>query len=275
MDLVRLRRRKRRPEREVTIKSPRELALMRTAGRVVAEVLQTLAEHVAPGVTTAELDAIAARVIAKYDVTPSFPGVPSSVQGAAPFPAVITASVNEEIVHGIPGLRRLRAGDIVSLDVGVAYQGYHADAAITVAVGEISAGARRLVEVTEAALYAGIEQARPGGRLWDIIRAIQRTVESAGYALIREYQGHGIGQSMWEPPSIPNFLGHGVPKPVNYRLRAGMTIALEPMVAMGDWRTEVLADGWTVVTADRSLSAHAEHTIAITEKGPEILTALT
>ena len=262
----------RRQAGRVTLKSPRELDLMRKAGQIVAEALATMAEHVAPGVTTAELDAMAAEVIARHDAIPSFRGVPANKVGVPAFPAAITACVNEEIVHGIPGPRRLREGDIVSLDVGAIYQGYHGDAALTVSVGRINGEAQRLMEVTRAALYAGIEQARPGGRLWDIIRAIQAMVESNGYNVIREYQGHGIGQSMHEAPSVPNFLGNGSRKPRNYRLRPGMTIALEPMVVAGDWHTEVLSDGWTVVTADRSLSAHFEHTIVVTDNGPEILT---
>lgn len=256
----------------VTLKSARELALMRKAGQIVVEALAAMTERVAPGVTTAELDAIAAEVIAKHGAIPSFKGVPANKDGVSHFPATITASVNEEIVHGIPGPRRLREGDIISLDVGAIYQGYHGDAAVTVPVGKINGDTQRLLKITEVSLYAGIEQVRPGGRLWDVIRAIQTTIEFNGFGVIREYQGHGIGRSMWEPPSVPNFLAYGGPMPENYRLRPGMTFALEPMVAAGDWRTEVLSDGWTVITADRSLSAHFEHTIAVTDNGPEILT---
>lgn len=259
---------------EVTIKSPHELEIMRRAGRVVAEALEAMRQHVAPGVTTAELEAIAREIIEKYGGRPSFLGVPSTRPGVPPFPAAITACVNEEIVHGIPGPRRLKEGDIVSLDVGVILEGYQGDAAITVPVGEIGAEAQRLLEVTEAALYAGIEMARPGHHLWDVIRAIQRTVESAGYQVVREYQGHGIGREMHEPPGIPNFLAGSGQRPRNYRLRPGMTFALEPMVVAGDWHTEVLPDGWTVITRDRSLSAHFEHTVAVTEDEPEILTRL-
>ncbi len=248
---------------------------MRKAGQIVAEALAAMTEHVAPGVTTAELDAIATEVIARHGAIPSFRGVPANRPGVPDFPASITACINEEIVHGIPGPRRLREGDIVSLDVGAIYQGYHGDAAVTVPVGQVNGEVEHLLEVTKAALYAGIEQARPGHRLWDVIRAIQATVESNGYSVIREYQGHGIGQSMHEPPSVPNFLGYGGPRPRNLRLRPGMTMALEPMVTAGDWHTEVLPDGWTVVTADRSLSAHFEHTIVVMENGPEILTQRT
>lgn len=264
-----------RPRRRspgVTLKSARELALMRKAGEIVAEALTAMAEHVAPGVTTADLDSIARDVIGKYGALPSFEGVPPTKEGARDFPAAITACVNEEIVHGIPGSRRLREGDIISLDVGVIYQGYHGDAAITVPVGTVNGDVRRLLDVTQASLEAGIAQARPGGRLWDIIRAIQNAVESNGYNVIREYQGHGIGRSMHEPPSVPNFLGYDGPSPKNYQLRPGMTLALEPMVVAGDWRTTVLPDGWTIVTADGKMSAHFERTIAVTENGPEILT---
>lgn len=256
----------------VILKSAREVRLMQKAGQIVAEALAAMAEHVAPGVATAELDAIAREVIAKHGAIPSFPGVPAFHEGAPPYPAAINACINEEIVHAIPGPRRLREGDIVSLDVGVIYQGYHGDGALTVPVGNVNGDVQRLLEVTEAALYAGIEQARPDRRLWDIIRAIQATVESNGFNVIREYQGHGIGRSMHEPPPVPNFLDHSGPVPPNYRLRPGMTLALEPMVVAGDWRTEVLPDGWTIVTADRSLSAHFEHTIVVTDNSPEILT---
>lgn len=245
---------------------------MRKAGEIVAEALTAMAEHVAPGVTTGELDEIAADVIAKYGALPSFQGVPATVDGAPNFPAAITACINDEIVHGIPGPRRLREGDIISLDVGVIHQGYHGDAAITVPVGKINGDVQRLLDVTKESLQAGIEQARPDGRLWDVIRAIQTVIESNGYNIIREYQGHGIGRSMHEPPSVPNYLGYGKRSPRNYQLRPGMTMALEPMVVAGDWQTEVLSDGWTVVTADGKLSAHFEHTIAVTENGPEILT---
>lgn len=245
---------------------------MRKAGQIVAEALMAMAEAVAPDVTTAELDAIASDIVASHGAIPSFKGVPATTEGAPEFPAAITACINEEIVHGIPGPRRLREGDIVSLDVGAIYQGYHGDAAITVPVGNINGQTQTLLDVTKAALEAGIRQAHPGARLWDVIRAIQNTVESNGYAVIREYQGHGIGRSMHEPPSVPNYLGYGRKSPKNYQLRPGMTMALEPMVVAGDWQTSVLADGWTIVAADGSLSAHFEHTIAVTENGPEILT---
>ncbi len=236
---------------------------MRRAGRIVAEVLALLAEKIRPGITTAELDALAYRFIVKHDATPSF-------KGYRGFPASLCVSINEEVVHGIPGQRVLREGDIVSLDVGAIYRGYHGDAAITVGVGKIDEEARRLLEVTKGALAAGIAAARAGNRVGDISWAIQNYVESRGYGVVREYTGHGIGSQMHEDPQIPNF---GQPRrgPL---LRPGMTFALEPMVTIGDGRTRVLSDNWTVVTVDGQLSAHFEHTIAVTEDEPEILTRL-
>jgi len=251
----------------IVLKSPHELALMREAGRIVARTLAALREFIQPGVTTAQLDALAYRIITQHGAVPSF-------KGYRGFPASLCASVNEEVVHGIPGPRVLKEGDIISLDVGAIYQGYHGDAAITVGVGEISGEAARLMEVAVGALEAGIAQARPGRRLWDVIRAIQSHVEARGFNVVREYQGHGIGQEMHEEPNIPNFLNSSGPRPKNVRLRPGMTLALEPMVVVGDWRTRVLDNKWTVVTKDGKLSAHFEHTVAVTEEGPEILTRL-
>jgi len=236
---------------------------MRRAGRIVAEALALLAERIRPGITTAELDALAHRFIVGHDATPSF-------KGYRGFPASLCVSINEEVVHGIPGQRVLREGDIVSLDVGAIYHGYHGDAAITVGVGKIGEEAQRLLEVTKGALAAGIAAARAGNRVGDISWAIQNYVESRGYGVVREYTGHGIGSQMHEDPQIPNF---GQPRrgPL---LRPGMTFALEPMVTIGDGRTRVLSDNWTVVTLDGQLSAHFEHTIAVTEDEPEILTRL-
>jgi len=251
----------------IVVKSREELARMRQAGRIVAEVLEAMREHARPGVTTGELDALAYEIISRRGAVPSF-------KGYRGFPASICASVNEQIVHGIPGSRVLCEGDILSVDVGAIYRGYHGDAAITVGIGTISPEARRLMAVTLQALEAGIQQVRPGGRLWDVIRAIQTRVESAGYQVVREYQGHGIGRDMHEDPSIPNYLGNSNVRPRNVHLRVGMTLALEPMVVAGDWHTRVLDDGWTVVTADGKLAAHFEHTVAVTENGPEILTRL-
>ncbi len=248
----------------IILKSPRELALMRRAGRIVARVLDRFREVVRPGITTAELEEVALQIIEREGGIPSF-------KGYRGYPAAICASINEEVVHGIPSPKRvLKEGDIVSLDVGAIYKGYHGDAAITLPVGAVSEEVQRLLEVTQGALHAGIAQAHPGNRLGDISAAIQRYVESQGFNVVREYTGHGIGQEMHEEPQIPNF---GPPNR-GPRLRPGMTMALEPMVTAGDWRTRTLSDGWTVVTADGSLSAHFEHTIAITDGEPEILTRL-
>ncbi len=249
----------------ITLKSAHELALMREAGRIVAEVLDEIREAVAPGVTTADLESIAGRIIVdKHQAIPSF-------KGYRGFPGMVCASVNEEIVHGIPGRRVLNEGDIVSVDVGVIYKGYHGDAAITVAVGEIDAVSQGLMDVTAGSLRIGIEAAKPGSFTTDISRAIQTYVESQGYSVVREYTGHGIGRQMHEDPQIPNYFEPRLGGRV--RLRPGMTFALEPMVNIGDWRTRLLEDRWTVVTADGMRSAHFEHTVAVTKNGPEILTS--
>jgi len=247
----------------IIIKSARELAYMRQAGRIVAETLAVLQERIKPGIITAELDALAYKVITKHNAVPSF-------KGYRGFPASLCVSVNEEVVHGIPGKRVLREGDIVSLDLGAIYHGYHGDAAITLGVGRVSEEAARLIEVTAGALQAAIAQARAGHCLGDISWAIQQYTESRGFSVVRQYVGHGIGREMHEDPQVPNFgqPGRGV------KLRPGMTLALEPMVNRGDWRTKVLPDNWTVVTEDGGLSAHFEHTVAITAGDPEILTKL-
>ncbi|HEY74759.1 MAG TPA: type I methionyl aminopeptidase [Thermoflexia bacterium] len=252
----------------IHIKTPSEVEKMRRAGRIVAEVLARIGERVAPGVTTAELNVLAEEVIRRYNAIPSFKGYPPG--GPYPFPAAICASVNEELVHGIPGPRVLREGDILSVDVGAIYEGYHGDAARTFPVGEIGEEARRLLEVTEGALYAGIAQARAGNRTGDVSAAIQRYVERHGFNVVREYTGHGIGRRMHEDPQVPNFgqPGHGV------LLRSGMTIALEPMVLAGDYHVRVLDDHWTVVSADGRLTAHFEHTILVRDGEAEILTRL-
>jgi len=237
---------------------------MRGAGRIVAKVLEELSACVVPGVTTGELDRIAEALIRKMGGVPSF-------KGYLGYPASICTSVNEEIVHGIPGSRALVEGDILSLDVGAIWRGYQGDAAITVGVGRISPLAERLIEATRAALSAGIGAVRAGARLGDISHTIEQAARSAGFEVVREYGGHGIGQRMHEPPRIPNWgpAGHG---PV---LKAGMTLALEPMLTTGGFETRQLADHWTVVTADGSLAAHFEHTVAVTEEGAEILTSVT
>ncbi len=250
----------------VVVKSARELELMRQAGRIVAEALDLMRDLVRPGVTTAELDAAAEALIRERGALPSFKGYHG-------FPASICASINQEVVHGIPSPKRaLHAGDLVSIDVGTIYQGYQGDAAITLAVGQVSAEAQRLMETTQAALMAGIEAARDGRRLWDIIRAIEHVVRAAGCDVLHGYQGHGIGREMHEDPGIPNTLSDVRGRPPNIVLRKGMTLALEPMVVLGSGVPRVLGDQWTVVTADGSLSAHFEHTIAVTNGTAEILT---
>jgi methionyl aminopeptidase len=239
---------------------------MRQAGRIVAQVLAEIRTAVEPGMTTADLEAIADRIIVQeHGAIPSF-------KGYRGFPGMVCASLNEEIVHGIPGQRLLRQGDIVSVDVGVIYEGYHGDAAITVGVGQIDAESQRLLEVTAESLRIGIEAARPGNWTWDVSKAIQNYVESQGYSVVREYTGHGIGRQMHEDPQIPNYFEPRIGARV--RLRPGMTFALEPMVNVGGWRTRVLDDRWTVVTADGKRSAHFEHTVAVTKNGPEIMTRL-
>jgi methionyl aminopeptidase len=247
----------------VILKSARQIEQMRQAGRIVAEVLALMAELVKPGVKTLELDTAAHEFIIKAKALPSF-------KGYRGYPASICTSVNEEIVHGIPGERVLQEGDIVAVDVGAIYHGFQGDAAISLGVGQISPEAQRLLEVTKAALGRGIAQARSGNRLGDISWAVQSYVDAAGFSVVREYTGHGIGRKMHEDPQIFNF---GAPAQ-GLLLRPGMTLALEPMVNIGDWRTQVLADNWTVVSLDRSLSAHFEHTVAVTDGEPLILTQL-
>jgi methionyl aminopeptidase len=247
----------------IIIKSEREIALMRQAGRMVAKVLKILCQQVRSGMKTRELDVIAATEIERLGGKPSF-------KGYRGFPANLCVSVNDEVVHGIPGERILRDGDIVSLDLGVVFNGFQGDGAVTIGVGEISPQAQKLIKTTEEVLNAGIAAARAGARLGDVSSTIQGYAESRGYSVVREYSGHGIGREMHEEPQIPNFGVEGT-GPV---LEKGMTIALEPMVNVGDWRTRVGDDRWTVLTADGSLSAHFEHTIAITDDEAEVLTAL-
>ncbi len=249
-------------------KSERELEKMRVAGRHVGEILVLCRERVEPGVTTEEINRIASAEIRRRDLGSSFLGYAPG--GGPPFPAVICTSINEEIVHGIPGTRELKEGDLLKLDFGVIFEGFHGDSAVSVPVGEVSAEVRRLMEATRASLYAGIDQMRPGGRLGDVSHATQQVAESAGFSVVRQFVGHGIGRNLHEPPQVPNFgdAGRGP------RLRVGMVLALEPMVNLGTEEAEILDDGWTAVTCDRRVSSHFEHTVAITENGPEILTAV-
>jgi len=236
---------------------------MEVANRLVAEILEGVKEKIQPGVETRELDELAQEMCRKHRVKPAF-------KGYRGYPRSICVSVNEEVVHGIPGPRCLKAGDVVSLDFGVKYEGYYGDAAITVGVGEVGEKARALIAVTEESLYAGIAQVKAGGRLSDISHAVQTVVEGAGFGVIRDFVGHGIGRSLHEDPQIPNF----GPPGRGPALQVGMTIAIEPMTSMGSWRVRVLQDGWTAITEDGSCAAHFEHTVALTENGVLILSRL-
>ncbi len=245
------------------LKSPKEIDTMSRAGRIVGDTLALVRTIVRPGVTTEELDARAEAFIRSH------PGATPSFKGLYGFPKTLCVSINEEIVHGIPSTRRvLREGSIVSVDVGVCVGGFHADAATTIPVGEISPEATRLLDSTQGALAAGIAEARLGNHVGDIGHAVQTVAEAAGFGVVRELVGHGVGQRMHEDPQVPN---HGHPKR-GPRLQAGMTLAIEPMITMGGYATKLLDDKWTVVTADGSLSAHFEHTVAVTKEGPRILT---
>ncbi|MBN1639637.1 MAG: type I methionyl aminopeptidase [Anaerolineae bacterium] len=252
----------------IVLKQQHEIELMREANRIVAVVWQAMRELVAPGVTTYELDQVAEALIRKHGAVPSFKGYPH--RGYNDYPASVCASINQEIVHGIPSRERvLQEGDIVSIDVGTIYRGYQGDGAITLPVGRISEQAARLIAVTQGALAAGIDQARAGAHTSDISRAIGKYVRARGFDVVREYTGHGIGKEMHEEPQVPNYYS---PAMCDHLLEPRMTLALEPMVNVGTWRTRLLDDGWTVETADGKLSAHFEHTIAITDGEAEILT---
>jgi len=252
--------------RGVVIKSERELGLMRDAGRVNALALATAVSVIQPGITTADVDAAAAEVLRKHGAASAFLGY----QGPYPYPTVTTVSVNDELVHGIPGTRRLKEGDIVSIDCGSVVEGFVADSAITVGVGEISPEAQRLIDVTEQALFECIDKMRVGNKTGDLSAAVQEYVEANGYNVVREYTSHGVGRNMHEDPQVPNYgkAGRGMP------IRAGMTIALEPMVLAGGPETRVLVDQWTVASRDGQLTAHFEHSVAATSNGPWILTVL-
>jgi len=245
----------------IICKTPREIEIMREAGRIVALTHQELKKYIAPGITTKELDSIAEKVIRQFDAIPSFKGYNG-------FSGSICASVNNELVHGIPGKRVLNEGDIISIDIGAKYNGYHGDSAWTYAVGQIDEQTTRLLEVTEQSLYEGLKEAKPGERLSNISHAIQTYAESNGFSIVREYVGHGIGQDLHEDPQIP----HYGPPNKGPRLKPGMVLAIEPMVNAGSRYVKTLADDWTVVTVDGKMCAHFEHTVAITETGYEILT---
>jgi methionyl aminopeptidase len=247
----------------IIVKSRDEIAIMREAGKIVGETLQLLAEKLRPGLIEKELDELVRKEFKKRNVIPTFLGY-----AQPPYPATVCVSVNDEIVHGIPGKREIMDGDIVSLDLGCTHRGFVADSAITVGVGNVSPVAQQLIEATKEAMWCGIRAARAGSRVGEIGQAIQTYAEGQGFSVVREYVGHGVGRAMHEDPQIPNF---GPPEkgPV---LRPGMVIAIEPMVNVGDWRTKRDADGWTVRTLDGSLSAHFEHSLAITDGEPEVLT---
>lgn len=247
----------------VILKLPDEIEKLRTSNRIVAEILQELKERVKPGVTTRELNQLSEELARKQRVRPAF-------KGYRGYPFALCTSINGEVVHGMPSERQLKPGDILSLDFGVNYQGYFGDAALTVPVGKVAPEAQRLMEVTEASLSAAIEQAWAGRRLGDISAAVQQRVEAAGFSVVRDYVGHGIGRNMHEDPQIPNFgvAGRGL------LLKPGMVLAIEPMVNEGSYHVRVQPDGWTVVTEDGKRSAHFEHSVAITENGPEILSRI-
>ncbi|MBI3921533.1 MAG: type I methionyl aminopeptidase [Armatimonadetes bacterium] len=253
--------------RGIVYKSKEEIHLMRKSNRAARRILNRLAEAVQPGVTTAQLDQLARRLTKEFNGHPAFLGVPAPHKGISPFPAAICAGVNEVVVHGIPNGTPLKDGDIVGIDYGIVINGWFGDTAWTFPVGPISEEARFLMKVTEESLYKGIEQAKPGNMLGEVSHAIQSHVESHGCSVVRQLVGHGIGKSMHEPPQVPNF-GDRKKGP---RLRPGMTIAIEPMINLGTHEVQCLEDGWTVVSADGSLSAHFEHAIVILSDGPEIL----
>ncbi len=251
-----------------TIKSQAEIDKMRKSGEILYETLQIIKKYTVPGVTTRELDRIAEEHIIKKNAIPSFKGYDVGIPGVPPFPASICASVNNQVVHGIPGLNKLKDGDIISIDVGVYYNGYHADAARTFAVGRISENAQKLIDVTKQSFFEGLKQMVIGNHIRDISVEIQKYAETAGFSVVRDFVGHGIGTQMHEPPEIPNY----VTKRRGIKLENGMTIAVEPMINAGEYVVKVLENNWTVVTADGSLSAHYENTVAITDNGPLILT---
>lgn len=250
-------------ERGITLKSPREAKLMRQAGKVVAQTIATLVEALRPGMKTVELDDIAFQEIKRLGAKPSF-------KGYLGYPCTICVSINNEIVHGIPGGRVIQEGDLVSLDVGAIVEGFHGDAAVSVGVGKVSPAVTGLVDVTREALERGTAAATHGARIGDVSWAIQSFVEGKGYSVVREYVGHGIGRALHEEPQVPNF----GPPGSGAMLRKGMAIAIEPMVNIGGWQTRVMKDDWTVVTADGSLSAHFENTLLITDGDAEVLTRL-
>lgn len=253
----------------IAYRSKTEIEAIRRAGHVVTEVLDTLKAQVRPGVTTAELDRLAREELARRGARPNFLGY-QPAKNVPPYPAAVCISVNDEIVHGIPGRRVLREGDIVTLDMGALFEGWHGDSAITVPVGRVGSKAQRLLDVTQEALRHGIAKARPGNHVMDVARAVQEYVEGEGCSVVREYAGHGIGRALHEDPWVPNYVDEETPNP---KLRPGMVFCIEPMVNAGAADARELPDHWTVVTRDGSLSAHFEHMVAITSGEPDVLTA--
>jgi len=245
----------------IPLKSEKDLEMLRKSGKILAKVLKKLQEFINPGISTAEINSLAEKLILGENAVAAFKGYKG-------FPASICTSINEEIVHGIPSERQLKEGDILSLDLGINYEGYFCDAAVTLPIGKANSQKKKLIEVTRKALSEGIKQARPENHLLDISYSIQNYVEKNGFSVVRQFVGHGIGYNLHEEPEIPNF---GSPHQ-GALLKRGMVLAIEPMVNMGTWESEILANGWTAVTKDRLPSAHFEHTVAITEQGPEILT---
>jgi len=247
----------------IILKSKEEIERIRESNRIVAEVLRKLEEIIAPGITTKDIDGLAEEMAKKYEARPAF-------KGYRGYPASVCTSLNSEVVHGIPSSRELQEGDIISLDFGIYFKGYYEDAAITVPVGDVPDRGKKLIRVTEESLYKGIDEARPGNRLGDISAAVQEHVEAAGFSVVRDFVGHGIGKGLHEDPQIPNYgtRGRGIV------LREGMVFAIEPMVNEGTFDVTVTGDGWTVVTKDGKLSAHFEHTVAIRDNGPEILSTV-
>ncbi|MDV2995337.1 MAG: Methionine aminopeptidase 1 [Chroococcidiopsis sp. SAG 2025] len=255
--------RQKKQRRGIEIKSPREIEIMRQSAKIVATVLKEISEMVQPGMTTADLDAYAEKRIREMDATPSFKGYHG-------FPASICASVNNEVVHGIPNPKKvLKTGDVLKVDTGAFHQGFHGDSCITIAIGEVSPTATKLIRVAEESLYKGIEQVKAGNYLMDIAGAIQDHVEANGFTIVEDFTGHGVGRNLHEEPSVFNFRTREMP---NVKLRAGMTLAIEPILNAGSRFTRILADRWTAVTVDNALSAQFEHTVLVTESGYEILT---
>ena len=245
----------------ITLKSPQEIEMMRIAGQILKRIIKKLQALIAPDITTLEIDDFAARLIAEEDAIPAF-------KGYRGFPANICVSVNEEVVHGIPSEKKIKPGDIVSLDVGINYKGFFADSAVTVPVDTVEPRLKKLIRVTQQSLWKGIRQAQPGKHIGDISYSIQRHIEANGFSVVRQFVGHGIGYNLQEEPEVPNFgqLSEGAV------LKTGMVLAIEPMVNMGSWEVEILDNGWTAITKDRLPSAHFEHTVAILENGPVVLT---